>query len=403
MGYDAMKYTNRIAAVRIAWIVLAMVTGGEAVARAGAVTYDINFTGTSADLPVGSFTYDAAVPAFTNFTVQWNGLLFDLSSAANSPLDDGASGPACLGGLTGAAAGFAWLNPGCQTFPFSWVANATPVGNAVLVSFDFVEQDSSTQIGFHSFDADNAINDDTTDRGAFTISPASTPAPEPATFCVLLSALALLFLVRRSQRMKTTVLLAAVSCFVYGPVARASAITYTEQATMTGFLGATTFTNALVTIVVNGDTSNITIPFAFDPGIFFNIGGVATLTIAGISGTATFTDTMMGAEVDQGLQFADIADFTSGESVLTTDNSAFATYDLSTAIGPLSGAVDGFNSEFATDKGIFRINAVSANSTFTAAATATTVPEPVSSGVAGMGLAIIAVSKLRRRRKNDTA
>jgi hypothetical protein len=397
-----VRHTNRMGAVRTASMILALVTGGASSARAAAITYDITFTSSSADVPTGSFTYDAAVPMFTNFEVQWNGLIFNLSAAANAPLDDGASGPACLGGLTGAAAGFAWLNPGCQTFPFGWAAQTTPVGaSGLFLSFDFVEQNSSSQFGVHGLGLDFAIDDDTDDRGTFTIAPASTSsAPEPATFCIFASGLALLVLLRRSQRMKTTVLMAAVSCLFYGPVARASAITYTEQATMSGFLGANTntFTDALVTIVVNADTSNITNPFAFDPGIFFNIGGVATLTIAGISGTATFTDAMMGAEDDQGLQFADIADFTSGESVLTTDSSAFATYGLSTAIGPISGVVDGFNSEFATDKGTFRINAVGATSTFTAAATGT-APEPISSGLAGMGLAIIAISKRWRRQQ----
>ena len=126
-----MRYINRMRAVRTASILLALAIGGASTARAAAITYDITFT-SNGDLPVGSFTYDAAVPAFTNFLVQWNGLTFDLTSAANSPFDDGASGPACLGGLTGAAASFVWLSPGCQTFNNSWAGDATPVGNSIL-------------------------------------------------------------------------------------------------------------------------------------------------------------------------------------------------------------------------------------------------------------------------------
>lgn len=192
-----MRYKNRMGAVRTASILLALVTGGGAAARAGAITYNINFTGTDDGLPVGSFTYDAAVPAFTNFLVQWNGLTFDLTSSANSPFDDGATGPACLGGLTGAAAGFAWMNPGCQTFTVGWRADTTPSGNSIIASFNFVEQDSSPQIGVHQ-DGEDAIDNDTGARGAFTISPAETTVPEPASFWVLASGLGLMLLVRRS-------------------------------------------------------------------------------------------------------------------------------------------------------------------------------------------------------------
>jgi hypothetical protein len=199
--------------------------------------------------------------------------------------------------------------------------------------------------------------------------------------------------------MKTAIWIAAVSCFVCGPLARGSAITYTEQATLTGSLGATTFTNALVTLVFNGDTLNVTNPLA---GIFQNVGGVATVTIAGISGTATFTDAM-GADDNQNIPGAGISDFTANRAVFFTFNSAFATYDLSTAIGPLSGVsgVSNPGEAYPTDMGDLVLTTLSGNATFTAAATA--VPEAVSSEVAGMGLAIIAVSKLRRRRKNDTA
>jgi hypothetical protein len=195
---------NRMRAVRTASILLALVIGGEASARADAITYDITFTSSSADVPTGSFTYDAAVPTFTNFEVQWNGLIFNLSAAANAPLDDGPSGPPCLGGLTGAAASFAWLNPGCQTFTFGWAADTTPIGaGGLFFSFDFVEQNSSSQFGVHGFGLDFAIDDDTDDTGAFTIAPQSTSAPEPATFYILSGGLALLFFLRRS--LKTTV------------------------------------------------------------------------------------------------------------------------------------------------------------------------------------------------------
>lgn len=54
-------------------------------ALADPVKYDIVFSG-GAPTPTGSFYYDPAAPAFSNFTVTWNGLVFDLTGAANSPV-----------------------------------------------------------------------------------------------------------------------------------------------------------------------------------------------------------------------------------------------------------------------------------------------------------------------------
>ena len=100
--------------------VLVMVLGSTIAAHAGAVTYNINFTPAFGNLPIsGTFTYNAAVPQFSNFTVTWNNVAFDLTASANAPLD---TSSVCLSGLSGAAASFAWLSPGCQTFPNSWIA-----------------------------------------------------------------------------------------------------------------------------------------------------------------------------------------------------------------------------------------------------------------------------------------
>src|ERR1039458_637326 len=68
--------------------------------------------------------------------------------------------------------------------------------------------------------------------------------------------------------------------------ASAGPITFTETQNGIGSLGGTPFNNALVTIVLTTDTSTIT-----GSGTFFDIGP-ATVTVAGITGTATFTDTM---------------------------------------------------------------------------------------------------------------
>jgi len=55
---------------------------------ASPVTYNINFTGTGLLPTSGQFTYDAmGVPgsAFSDFTVVWNSISFDLTAVANAP------------------------------------------------------------------------------------------------------------------------------------------------------------------------------------------------------------------------------------------------------------------------------------------------------------------------------
>src|SRR5262245_56196429 len=61
----------------------------------------------------GSFTYDATIATFTNFNVTWDGVVFDLTNGANSPLLSG-PGLACIGGATGGAASFIVLSGGCR-------------------------------------------------------------------------------------------------------------------------------------------------------------------------------------------------------------------------------------------------------------------------------------------------
>jgi hypothetical protein len=55
-------------------------------ASADIITYDIIFTTTEGPAPAaGSFTYNSTTPGFTNFTVTYNGVIFDLTDDANHP------------------------------------------------------------------------------------------------------------------------------------------------------------------------------------------------------------------------------------------------------------------------------------------------------------------------------
>ena len=172
--------------------------------------------------------------------------------------------------------------------------------------------------------------------------------------------------------------------------ASAGPITFTETQIGIGSLGGTPFNNVLVTIVLTTDTSTIT----GGSGVFFDIGP-ATVTVAGL-GTATFTDTME-AVVSQGCPCAGISDETTDRAVMFDTNSAFSTYDLSTAIGPLLGESSGNSGlGFSTSMGAFILSSSLNNEDHPATFTATTVgsvPEPGTLGLLAAGIALFLIRR----------
>jgi hypothetical protein len=160
----------------------------------------------------------------------------------------------------------------------------------------------------------------------------------------------------------------------------AAPITYTEQAIGSGTFGGMTFTNALVTVTFTGDTTNVT-----GGPLFLNTVGTETVTVAGI-GTATVTEPFLEAFDNQATSGAGIGAGTSSSfapDILDTFNPAFATYDLKSFIGPVSG-IPAFNPSitFNTSLGAFNLQSVAGDSTFTAASP---VPEPSSLALLGLG------------------
>ncbi|MGO9268874.1 MAG: PEP-CTERM sorting domain-containing protein [Terriglobia bacterium] len=190
----------------------------------------------------------------------------------------------------------------------------------------------------------------------------------------------------------TLIALAALAVLLCGAVqANAQTITYSISQTASGTLGTTPFTDDTVTLTLAGDTSNVVLA---EPGLWTNEEGTATVSVDGI-GTATVNGFVLAADY-QYINPSFAALETEG-GILATVNDDFSTYNLQTAIGPLSGDDPYFEEGFTlnTTAGELTLNSVGANSTFTAI-TETTTPEPGSLML--MGTALVGLAMLLRRR-----
>ena len=203
----------------------------------------------------------------------------------------------------------------------------------------------------------------------------------------------------------------------------ASSITYQMSATASGSIGGQTFTDALVTLLGTGDTSAV-VPLSFCENgtciTYYAEAITTTVTIAGI-GTATITDPTGIWSIPTPVS---VPEFPSNPFVLIgridhppaldsftgigfNANDALTGYDLTTAIGPITGlggigfpqcGVPGTDPCLATTLGLlsFTSNAGSefnTTSTFTA-----TVPEPSSLFLLGSGVAVLFGRSRRRSR-----
>ena len=177
---------------------------------------------------------------------------------------------------------------------------------------------------------------------SFTISPTSenvalgfrvASVPEPSTFALIAVGALSLFGCARRRYAKVTVLAAAFAAIA--TTATADMIMFTQTGTGSGTIGTTPIVDAYFTITAFSDTENrMAVPLS---GVLFEDHSRATIAIDGVgtyeflSGTRTFVNQSSG---QIGFSRAGVG----GYDLFSNLNSpAFATWDMLTSIGPITG------------------------------------------------------------------
>ena len=173
----------------------------------------------------------------------------------------------------------------------------------------------------------------------------------------------------------------------------ASSITYTISTSAGGSIGSTNFNDNTITFTQTSDTSLVT---NCSPGVYCTPTSTSnTVTIGGI-GTYTVTDSTFFV-VNHGGPDLGFADVSLGLNPLAEDDTAFGTYTLQTALGPIfdvenDDRATGIN----TTGGVLSFTGNSLDATFTAVVNSS-VPEPGSLGLMLAGG--IAILSLRRKHR----
>lgn len=175
--------------------------------------------------------------------------------------------------------------------------------------------------------------------------------------------------------------------------ASAESITYTEQTIGSGTLDGMDFANVLITIALSGDTTTV---LNEGGGLFYDFGS-ATVMVAGVGSASLTGPAQANVFSNNPVGAAGIGD--SGSDILDIYNSAFNSYSLVTAIGPITGPPNYIPGEsFAVTNGDFVLTGAR-TSTFTAITNSDppATPEPPIANVLIPVLLVLGLAGLRRK------
>jgi len=175
--------------------------------------------------------------------------------------------------------------------------------------------------------------------------------------------------------------------------AMATPITFTISAYGSGTLNGVSFTDSLITYTQVTDTTLIA-SNCFAAGIYCAPSSTSNTVTIG-SSTYTLTDSTAFGD-NTSLSLAGISDITASYDILDESDGAFSTYNLQSALGPISGGLiftTGTITE-PTSGGTLDVT-YEADVLFTATTGSSSVPEPGSLGLMLAGALILHAGRFR--------